>query len=121
MSRTDEFRTTSGVAEEAASWFVRLQNEAARGDDWRAFERWLAASPANVQAYERLEGLWVDLDYVPVARELGGRPLLAARRRAPPRGASRRALFGGGLAIAAGLVVAVGVGLWPASGVSTQA
>jgi len=121
MSRTEEFPTTGGVAEEAATWFVRLQGETASSDDWRAFERWLGASPANAQAYERLESLWVDLDYAPVTRELGGRPLLAARRRGRSRGASRRALFGGGLAIAAGLVVAVGVGLWPASSVSTQA
>jgi transmembrane sensor len=120
MSRTDEFRVTGGVAEEAAGWFARLQGEAATGDDWQAFERWLVASPANANAYERLEGLWVDLDYAPVTRELGGRPLLAAQRRLAQRRTSRRTWLGAGLAIAAGLVVAAGVGLWPSTGPSSQ-
>lgn len=116
MRKTDEQFGDGHAAEEAARWFARLQGEAATGDDWLAFEHWLQASPAHAQAYERLESLWVDLDYAPVARELGGRPLLAAHRQHPARSASRnpvrrRVLWGAGAAIAAGLVVAVGVGL----------
>src|ERR1700749_4903085 len=90
MRNTQEFQGEGRVAEEAASWFARLQGEAATGDDWLAFERWLAASPAHAKAYDRLEGLWVDLDYAPGPRELGGRPLLAARRRSPPQRVSGR-------------------------------
>jgi transmembrane sensor len=123
MARSDDTFEDSGAAEEAAGWFARLQGEAATGDDWLAFERWLQSSPAHARAYEQLESLWVDLDYAPVARELGGRPLLAARRRAaiPSRpalgraAARRRTWFGAGAAIAAGLVVAVGLGLQPAA------
>jgi transmembrane sensor len=123
MSRSGDFPGAGGVAEEAASWFARLQGEAATGDDWLAFERWLQASPAHAGAYERLEALWIDLDYAPVARELGGRPLLAARRRRA-RGATgktgRRAWPVAGAAIAAGLVAAVGIGLRTAPGAASQ-
>ena len=125
MSRTDEKAGAGGVAEEAAAWFARLQGEAATGDDWLAFERWLQASPAHARAYERLERLWVDLDYAPVARELGGRPLLAAHRRLASRRTAarrphRRAWIGAGAAIAAGLAVTAGVGFWSTPGVATQ-
>jgi len=117
MRRTDEFQGEGGVAEEAARWFARLQGEAATGDDWLAFERWLQSSPAHATAYERLERLWVDLDYAPVARGLGGRPLRAARRRtrvgALGRGPARRIWLGAGAALAASFVAAVGLGLRP--------
>lgn len=137
MSGTESIFDDGHVAEEAAGWFARLQGEAATGGDWLGFERWLRSSPAHTKAYERLEGLWIDLEYAPVARELGGRPalvarrpvlvarrqLFAGRRRAPSRRASqdqnrRRAWLGAGAAIAASLVVAVGVGL-RAPGVTT--
>ncbi len=115
MRSTEEFQGDSGVAEEAARWFARLQGEAATGDDWLAFERWLQASPAHVRAYEGLEGLWVDLEYAPLVRDLGGAPLRAARRRvsarAPARNPNRRAWLIAGAAVAASLVVAVAVGL----------
>jgi transmembrane sensor len=124
ISGTDENSGTGGAAEAAAGWFARLQGEAATGDDWLAFERWLQASPAHARAYERLERLWVDLDYAPVARDLGGRPLLAARRRLASRGAvgrpGRRAWIGATAAVAAGLVVAVGAGLWSTPRLATQ-
>jgi transmembrane sensor len=124
MQKTDEPFDDGQAAEEAAHWFARLQGEAATGDDWLAFERWLQSSSAHAQAYERLEALWVDLEYAPVAKELGGRPLIAARRQRPLRPAARgplprRALWGAGAAIAAALVVAVGVGL-KSPGVATQ-
>jgi transmembrane sensor len=120
MGWTDDTLDDGHVAEQAASWFARLQGEAATGDDWLAFEQWLLASPRNVRAYERLETLWIDLEYAPVTRELGGRPLLAARRRAPARRMDpdqrrRRAWMGAGAAIAASLAVALGVALQPAA------
>jgi transmembrane sensor len=116
MNRTDDLFDDGHAAEEAAGWFARLQGDAATGDDWLAFERWLEASPTNAQAYDRLEGLWIDLEYAPVTRELGGRPLLAARRRTPARRMApdqgrRRAWLGAGAAIAASLAVALGVAL----------
>jgi transmembrane sensor len=117
MTGTDDNLDDGRLAEEAARWFAILQGEAATGDDWLAFERWLQASPTHARAYERLEGLWIDLEYAPVVRGLGGRPLLAAaRRRAPnrpaPSAVRRRAWLGAGAAIAASLAVAIGVGVW---------
>jgi transmembrane sensor len=123
MARTDDNPDDSRTAEEAARWFAHLQGDAATGDDWLAFETWLQASPAQARAYERLEGLWVDLDYAPVSKELGGRPLLAARRRLPlrpgQRQPARRAWIGAAAAIAASLAVVVGLGLQPGA-VATQ-
>ena len=101
------------AAEEAASWFARLQGGAATGEDWLAFERWLQAAPVHARAYEDLERLWVDLDNAPIIRDLGVRPAPLALRAA---NANRRAWIGGGVALAAGLAIAVvGVGLPPAS------
>src|SRR5579859_1923489 len=123
MLRTDEHPDDGQMAEEAARWFARLQGEAATGEDWLAFERWLQASPAHARAYERLESLWVDLEYAPLTRELGGRPLVAARRRQVRSGVRGRiprgAWWGAGAAIAAGLAVAVGVGI-QSPGVASQ-
>ncbi|HEY3947891.1 FecR family protein [Phenylobacterium sp.] len=125
MRKTEDHHDEGRVAEEAARWFASLQGEAATGDDWLAFERWILASPAHARAYEQLERLWVDLDQAEIARELGGRPLVAAARRVRGQAdASRRASgrsdptrrrlwIGAGGAIAAALVVAVGVGLKP--------
>jgi transmembrane sensor len=124
MSRTGDKIGDGHEAEEAARWFARLQGEAATGDDWLEFERWLQSSPAHAEAYDQLEGLWIDLEYAPLARELGGRPLLAARRRTPARRPSqdqnrRRAWLGAAAAIAASAIVAIGVGL-RAPDVTTQ-
>ena len=125
MSQGSPIRDDSRAAEEAAGWFARLQGEAATADDWLAFERWLAAAPAHAQAYEKLERLWVDLDSLEIARELGAPPQPRRRprpRHAEPRrsGVGRRAWIGIGGALAAGLAVAaVGVGMWPA-GVAGQ-
>ena len=133
MTRTDNSSGKNRIAEEAAYWFARLQGEAATGDDWLAFERWLQSSPAHVRAYDQLEALWIDLEFAPVAKDLGGLPLVTARHALPrhalphrvsPRGHApevmrRRAWLGAGAAIAASLAVAVGVGVW-SPGVATQ-
>jgi transmembrane sensor len=48
--------------EAAATWLVRLQADDATGDDWLAFEAWLAAEPVHALAYDQVERLWLDLD-----------------------------------------------------------
>ncbi len=101
------------AAEQAASWFARLQGGAATGEDWLAFERWLQASPDHAHAYESLERMWVDLDNAAIVSDLGVRP-----SRLPPRAANAnlRAWIGAGAALAASFAVAaVGIGLWPGS------
>jgi hypothetical protein len=107
------------AAEQAASWFARLQGGAATGEDWLAFERWLQASPAHADAYESLERLWVDLDNAAIIRDLGVRPPRLAPRAA---NGNRRAWIGAGAALAASFaVVAIGVGLWPGPNLGTGA
>ncbi len=119
MSGEREIPGGDHAAEEAASWFVRLQGGAATGADWLAFEGWLQAAPAHASAYEALERLWVDLDNATLVRDLGDCPVM---RSAAPRAvnANRRAWIGAGAALAASLVLAAGVGLWPASHVKPQ-
>jgi transmembrane sensor len=94
----------ASMADEAAQWFVRLNGEAATGEDWLAFERWLQASPAHAQAYARLERISADLDAL-------APQLLAALDEAPraswARRAGRWAWPAAGLALAASLAVAV--------------
>src|SRR4051812_9633911 len=93
------------VAEEAAGWFVRLRDEAATGDDWLAFAAWPSAAPANAEAYDHLERLWVDRDeaHAEIRRDLETPSAIAApparrvrelgRRRLSP---SRRTWIAGG-------------------------
>jgi len=121
MTDGSKIRDDVRAAEDAAGWFARLQGEAATGDDWLAFERWLAASPAHALAYEKLERLWIELDQAEIARDLGAPPPLPRRplprRVEPRRGASRRGWLGAGAAVAAGLaMVVVGVGFHPGAG-----
>jgi transmembrane sensor len=109
---------SDGLAEEAASWFVRLQDEAASGDDWLAFEAWLKAGPAHVRAYERLERLWAELDGDrPVIERALDLPAIGGLRRPrsvrTPAGMSRRVWLAAGGALAASLAVAIGVATWP--------
>ncbi len=101
-----------GVAEAAAGWFVRLQGEDASGDDWLAFERWLAAAPAHARAYDRLERIWVEVEaQAPAIAAALAAPAPAprrARRATPPRRfASRRTWLAGAGAIAASLALVV--------------
>lgn len=95
-----------GVAEAAASWFVRLEGDAASADDWAKFERWLQAAPAHMRAFERLERLSAELDAMSgdLAAALEAPRAAPRRDRGDPRRTAipRRAwLAGGGAAIAA--------------------
>ena len=87
----------------AVAWHVRLSSDAVEGDDWLAFETWLAESPDHLEAYEAVEGLWAALDQVTPA------PSVLPFRSKPKR---RPGAWWG--AIAASLVAAVVVGatLW---------
>lgn len=75
------------AASQAADWFARLGGGAATGEDWLAFESWLAVSPAHAAAYGRLESLWIELDEgrAAILAELD-----AASTRPQPRRAGRR-------------------------------
>ena len=100
------------VLEAAAAWLVRLQDEQATGDDWLAFEAWLAADGAHAVAYDRIERLSHELDaaapeIAALAAEAqaqtahsGRRPRQGPARR---RTVTRRAWMGAGAAAAVGL------------------
>lgn len=121
MSEETRYPRADQVAEEAASWFVRLQDEAASGEDWLAFEQWLQASPANTQAYEQLEGVWSELDEnrQAIERALDAPTVAGARRARPTRAVarpSRRRWMIGAAALAASVAAAaVGVAILPRS------
>ncbi len=118
MNGTRDEDRPMGTADAAAHWFARLQDEAATGDDWLAFEQWLAESPAHAAAYETLEGLWVELDGAADAIAAGLNPTpvsLAAHRAARERARPTRR---GWLAAGAGLAASLAVGVltmanWP--------
>jgi transmembrane sensor len=113
MSQERGSRSDVRAAEEAASWFARLQGETATVEDWQAFERWLALSSAHASAYERLERLWVDLESAPFAHELGAPPAPAVALARPPVSARRGAWLGAGALLAASLAVAmIGDNFW---------
>ncbi|MBU1375670.1 MAG: FecR domain-containing protein [Alphaproteobacteria bacterium] len=112
------------AADAAVHWFARLQDEAVTGDDWLAFEQWLAADPAHAAAYERLEGLWVDLDDLGegVAAAMDAPVSLAAHRAVRAgQGLSRRGWLAAGAGLAASIAVGVGVANWPMTPVDTYA
>jgi transmembrane sensor len=116
------------AAHEAAAWFVRLQDEAAGGDDWLAFETWLRAGPANGEAYDRQERLWVslDADKPEIVRAMQASPATPVAGLRRPRAAAahptRRAWIAAGAALAASVAVGVFVtGQWPAAPPAAQA
>ena len=111
--RRDEERAT-GTAEAAARWFVRLQDEAASGEDWLAFEAWLAAAPEHASAYEKLEAIWVDLDDAgaAVAAALDAPVSLDAVRAERSERARRVPLRRVWLLAGAGLAASLAVGLF---------
>ena len=104
---SDEDRT----AADAGAWLARLQRDDVTETDALDFETWLTADPANGPAYRRALGLWHEFEVAAdaVLTELADDGAHAQVRRAQVRpGPTRRWLAGaGGLAIAAGLAVAV--------------
>lgn len=103
---TDSARlSTFNSRDEALAWFVRMNSGDATAADEAAFQAWLAADAAHRREYEKLGGLWSELDALPDPRPAGGR----SQRRGISR---RRALLAGGAI--AGLAAAV-----PLSGVTT--
>ncbi|WDG77128.1 FecR family protein [Pseudomonas chlororaphis] len=92
------------VRDEAALWFVRLQEPAIDAEERQRFDAWLAEHDAHQDEYQLLQSLWAATDLVPKAR-------LLALCEAPKLAIKRRPLLR--YAVAAGvLAVAVGLGLF---------
>jgi transmembrane sensor len=47
--------------DQAIAWLIRLSAGEAGADDWRGLETWLAADPAHLAAYTRVEMLWAEV------------------------------------------------------------
>jgi transmembrane sensor len=111
MSRTRDNEIPTEAAEAAARWLMRLQDPAASGEDWLAFEQWLAAAPVHLEAYEKLEAVWGELDDrgAEITAALDAPVDLAAWRatRAESGGLSRRTLVAAGSLMAASVAVGV--------------
>ena len=92
------------VRDDAARWFVRLQEPAVDVVEYRRFEAWLNEHPQHQDEFEMLQGLWMAADLVPAAR------LQALCETAPVRRTRQPWLR---YAVAASVVaVALGVGLF---------
>ena len=89
------------VRDEAAQWFVRLQDGPLSAQERQRFDAWRRSQPAHQYEIDVLQGLWSATDLLPKAR-------LQALGDAPTERLGRRALLR--YAVAAS-VVAVAVGL----------
>lgn len=81
------------VRDQAVAWHVRLSSDDADGDDWLAFEAWLADSPEHLAAYEAVEQVWSDLDQVTLAPTVVTLKPRVARRPLPWLGAIAASLI----------------------------
>jgi len=90
--------------DEAAQWFVRLQDGELSAQERQRFEAWRAQRPEHQYEFDVLQGLWNAADLLPKARlqALGDAPIERPQRRAVLR-----------YALAASVVaVALGLGLF---------
>lgn len=53
------------VIAEAATWCLRLHDEACTADDHAAFEQWLQADPLHAFEYGKMLEIWVISDKLP--------------------------------------------------------
>ncbi|WP_372339945.1 FecR domain-containing protein [Pseudomonas sp. P7548] len=94
----------SRARDEAAQWFVRLQEGPLSGEERQRFDAWRAEQPSHQYEFDVLQGLWSATDLLPKAR-------LQALCDAPAERPKRRALLR--YAVAASVVaVALGLGLF---------
>ncbi|WP_411835697.1 FecR family protein [Pseudomonas chlororaphis subsp. aurantiaca] len=104
------------VRDEAALWFVRLQEPAISAEERQRFDAWLAQHEAHRDEYQLLHTLWAATDLVPKAR-------LQALCATPNPSIRRRPLLRYAVA-ASVLAVAVGLGLFsglnPPAGYSAE-
>lgn len=110
MNGGEDQMAAEAKRDEALAWLIRVQSDAATGEDWAALTTWLEASDANLAAFEAVENL--DLDITERGPEIaaGMAPpedvVVAFRPRGRPRAGWA---FGGGL-VAAAAVAAVTLG-----------
>jgi len=94
----------TAVRDEAARWFVRLQEPVVDVEERQRFDAWLGEHPQHRDEFQVLQGLWSAADLVPAAR-------LQALCEAPPARSKRRPAMRYAVA-ASVLAVALGLGLF---------
>lgn len=94
----------TAVRDEAAGWFVRLQEPDVSVEQQQRFDAWLNEHPQHREEFQLLQGLWAAADRLPTSR------LQALVETAPPR-RERRPLLRYAVA-ASVLAVALGLGLF---------
>ncbi|MGF0241135.1 FecR family protein [Rhodococcus sp. IEGM1300] len=94
----------TAVRDEAARWFVRLQEPAVNLEEYRQFEEWMEEHPQHRDEFQVLQGLWTAADLLSAKR-------LQALCETPPPRRKRQPLVR--YAVAASVVaVALGLGLF---------
>lgn len=73
----------TAVRDEAARWFVRLQEPAIDVDERQRFERWLQEHPQHADEFQVLQRMWAAADLLPAARlqALCETPSVRSKRR----------------------------------------
>ncbi len=92
------------VRDDAARWFVRLQEPAIDADEQQRFDAWLNQHPQHRDEFQLLQGLWSAADLLPA-------PRLKALAETLPTRRERRPLLRYAVA-ASVLAVALGLGLF---------
>lgn len=91
------------VRDDAARWFVRLQEPAVSADEQQRFDAWLNEHPQHRDEFQLLQGLWTAADLLPA-------PRLKALVETPP--SRQRRPFVRYAVAASVLAVALGLGLF---------
>lgn len=104
MTHDDENPDQDAAMAEALDWFARRQSGTMTTGEARAFAAWHTAHPDNSRAYERVARLWASPEFARAVE------IQAPASTRPPRSARSRAVLRPTLALAAALVLAVGLG-----------
>lgn len=104
MTHDDENPDRDTAMAEALDWFTRRQSGTITSGEAHTFDVWRAAHPDNARAYDRVAGLWASPEF---ARALESQ---APATAPPPHPARNRTALRPVLALAAALVLAVGLG-----------
>ena len=108
-----ETARAEAIRDAAAGWAARLRSGTASEADRQAFARWLAACDDHREAFHLLEQSWRDLDFAVAADPaLDAETDRIAAARPSARAAGWRRGVAAAAALAASLLVAVGLWRW---------
>jgi transmembrane sensor len=114
IGKTDSELTRSDpVADQALDWFARLRGANPDGATQAEFRAWLAEDPRHEAEFRKLETLWDSKPFLDAVKALpvDRSALMRSKRRFPMRAA----------ALAASVLMAVGVWQYPALTIALQA